>query len=448
MTSSPDKNLPENQEQTANTEAPTVPSPDAALGDQQSQDQTAKQPDNKPSKADKKASKKTDKAGKKDATVAQEQQPDTDTAKAKDTAAKQSEPKAKPTDTPEKAAKASSSSNGIATLALVVALATAGFSGWHWWQSQQQLPQTQPMAEAATVETVDLSPLEQQLAQHNEQLSKLQQQFSQLPSAQSFADNERALTRMQSAHQAFSQRFEQAFGNTRQDWRLAEAEHLLRMAILRLSALQDINSARHLVEATDQILFEQDDVAAYAAREAIAKALAELNAMPKLDRSGVFLRLNALQTQVSQLDQLMPGFDVKDKEKQEQQAFWREWADELSSYIRIDFESEEQIRPLLSSQEVTHIRLALSLALEQAQWAALNGQTEVYDSALEQATKLLDYYFPADHFAASNLKQQLNELAGQQISQAMPDIKPALLTLQAYIHERTMEYRTRSEVQQ
>ncbi|MCK9236515.1 MAG: uroporphyrinogen-III C-methyltransferase [Thiopseudomonas sp.] len=360
---------------------------------------------------------------------------------------KKPEPAAtKPTTQTEK-----KSGNGVAVFALLIAAASLAFSAWHY---------TQPSAgksETTAVQTVNneeqaaqLTQLQEQLDNQTKKIDQFRLQLAELPSSDNFATQQRALKQMQSAHQAFTTRFESAFGNTRQDWRLAEAEHLLRMAILRLSAMQDLNSALHLVEGADQILFEQDDIAAYPARDAIAQALADIKAMPKLDRAGLFMRLGALQRQVNQLDQLMPGFDLAENtlETVTDSAFWRQWLDQLSSYVRLDFNSPDDIQPLLSSQEITHIRLAISLAIEQAQWGALNGQQQTYDQAIQQGLDLLKYYFSSDNQTAQALTALLNELVGQPVSQSMPDIKPALLALQAYIQDRTLEYRTRGEVQQ
>ncbi len=343
------------------------------------------------------------------------------------------------------------SGNGVAVFALLIAAASLAFSAWHYTQQGGNKDET------TTVQTVNneeqaaqLTQLQEQLDNQTKQIDQFRLQLAELPSSDNFATQQRALKQMQSAHQAFTTRFESAFGNTRQDWRLAEAEHLLRMAILRLSAMQDLNSALHLVEGADQILFEQDDIAAYPARDAIAQALADIKAMPQLDRAGLFMRLGALQRQVSQLDQLMPGFDLTENtlETVTDSAFWRQWLDQLSSYVRLDFNSPDDIQPLLSSQEITHIRLAISLAVEQAQWGALNGQQQTYDQAIQQGLDLLKYYFSSDNQTAQALTALLNELVGQPVSQSMPDIKPALLALQAYIQDRTLEYRTRSEVQQ
>lgn len=335
---------------------------------------------------------------------------------------------------------------GLIGFALLLAVVSLGLSGWQY-QQQLSLSNADELPSAIESNALQLSTLQEQLQAQTAELTRLREHLAELPSAQTLTEQERALRHMQSAHQAFSMRFEAAFGNTRQDWRLAEAEHLLRMAMLRLSAMQDINSARHLVEGADQILYEQDDVAAYPAREAIAQALADLNAMPKLDHVGLFVRLGALQQQVRQLEQILPSFEPSLTEKITDAALWRQWLDTVSDYVRLDFNSPDDVRPLLSSQEITHIRLALSLAIEQAQWSALNGQQQAYDQAIGQGISLLQHYFASDNSQAQALLAQLSELQGQTVSQAMPDISSALIALQAYIADRTLEYRTRSEVQ-
>lgn len=349
---------------------------------------------------------------------------------------------------------ASGGGKALSALALLVALAGAGLSGWNWYQGQQQ-PAAEPAPALAATDYGDviekqagqLQGLVRQSDAYKEHIGRLEQQLAGVPRAADLAENQRLLVQLQSAQQAFTRRFEQAFGNTRQDWRLAEAEHLLRMAHLRLTALQDLGSARYLLEAADQILFEQDDPAAYAAREAMAQALTAVRAVPKLDRTGVFMRLGALQKQVGSLSQTLPGYTAGDSDAGS--IDWSKLLDKASNYIRLDINSNtDDIKPLLSSQQLIHIRLAVSLSLEQAQWAALNGQQAVYDQALEQAVTLLQHYFAEDYQPATSMREQLEELAGAKVSQAVPDINPALLALQAYIQERTLEQRAPVEAGQ
>ena len=57
--------------------------------------------------------------------------------------------------------------------------------------------------------------------------------------------------------------------------------------------------------------------------------------------------------------------------------WWQRVLQTLSEYFRIDFNADRNIRHVLAGQSLTQVRLALSLALEQAQWGALHGQTAV-----------------------------------------------------------------------
>ena len=88
------------------------------------------------------------------------------------------------------------------------------------------------------------------------------------------------------------------------EWRLAEAEHLLRMAMLRLSAMQDVKSAEMLVHEADLILQKQDDPGAYGTRQKLLEGLEALRSLPELDRTGLFLQLGALRGQTGQLSAL------------------------------------------------------------------------------------------------------------------------------------------------
>lgn len=158
------------------------------------------------------------------------------------------------------------------------------------------------------------------------------------------------------------------------------------------------------------------------------------------------MRLGALQKRVGALDQTLPGYTGGSSDTGNIE--WSKLLDKASNYIRLDVNSTEEIQPLLSSQQLTHIRLAVSLSLEQAQWAALNGQQEVYDQAVAQGIEYLERYFAKDYQVASSILEQLQELTGAKISQTMPDINPALVALQGYIQQRTLERRAPVEAGQ
>jgi uncharacterized protein HemX len=167
--------------------------------------------------------------------------------------------------------------NGLALLALWVAAAGAGAGGWGLWQMQALEARSQQQQ----LLLQDAQRDAQRLAQVGQTLDT---RLDQLPSVEELETRRRLLAQLQGDQQLLNQRLETVLGASRQDWRLAEAEHLLRLASLRLSSLQDISSATALVQAADEILHEQDDPAAFAAREQLAKSLQALRSTSRAKR--------------------------------------------------------------------------------------------------------------------------------------------------------------------
>ena len=337
----------------------------------------------------------------------------------------------KPVTTPERRG------NGLAVVALLLGAAGVAVGGWGVWQvrhlqtnTEQQLGEVQALA----AQTLSIKQTEQVL------LTRL----NQLPSASELDNQRQLVVQLQGDQQRLNQRLETVLGASRKDWRLAEAEHLLRLASLRLSALQDISSAQALVQGADDILREQNDPGSFAAREQLAKSLTALRSVEQPDRTGLFLKLGALRDQVADLNALAPQYkDAGDSllgltADGDGASRWAQWWDEISHYIRIDFNADKNVRPLLAGQSLTQVRLALSLALEQAQWAALNGQEAVYAQALAQAQEVLKGNFNPDNTQSKKILEQVIELSKQPVTVKTPDLAGTLSAVQAYLERRNV----------
>jgi len=324
---------------------------------------------------------------------------------------------------------------GIALLALLVGAAGLAAGGWGIWQVQQLKAAEQQRA----AQLEDARGQAQSVQNSNSQLSK---RLDALPTADELEARRRLVVELQGDQQQLSKQLKQVLGQSRQQWRLAEAEHLLRLAALRLSALQDIDSATELVQGADDILRMQNDPGAFAARAQLAKSLEALRSLPRPDRTGLFLQLGALRDQAAQLQPLNPAFKADENGSAASIAWgdgsgtWDQWWERISRYVRIDFNAGQDIRPLLSGQQLDRVRLALSLALEQAQWAALNGKQEVYQQSLKQARQIVGDFFNADLADSRALATRLDELSGQAVTVQAPDLGPALSALQAYLSRR------------
>jgi uroporphyrin-3 C-methyltransferase len=327
--------------------------------------------------------------------------------------------------------------NGLAIIALLLGAAGVAVGGWGVWQvrhlqanSQQQLSQVQALNDQA-----------QNLKLNEERLSA---RLAQLPPADELEARSRLVIQLQGDQQRLNQRLETVLGASRKDWRLAEAEHLLRLASLRLSALQDISSAQALVQGADEILREQNDPGSFAAREQVAKTLIALRSTEQPDRTGLFLRLGALRDQVASLTELAPEYKVRGDSllgltsDGDGASRWAQWWDQISRYIRIDFNADKNVRPLLAGQSLSQVRLALSLALEQAQWAALNGQAAVYSQVLDEARDILKGNFNPDNAQSKVMLEQVAELSKQPVTVVTPDMTGTLSAVQGYLERRNV----------
>ena len=329
----------------------------------------------------------------------------------------------------------------LAIVALLLALAAAGLGGWSFWQGQQVQRQAQAQLAEQQRQQQQWQATQAEGEQRLDEASqRVQQRLEALPSQEQLAEQRQLLQTLQGDQQHLAQSLTRLLGASREDWRLAEAEHLLRLAILRLSAMQDVPSAIALVQVADDILRAQNDPLGFAARGEMIKALEALRALPQPDRDGLFLQLAALREQSERLLHQSPHFTQQSAPEAPAQAteerFWEYAWRKLSPYLRIELNAEQELRPLLAGQNLAQVRLAITLALEQAQWAALNGQPQVYGAALQQASEVLEGYFDPANPAARSLAQRLAELAEQPVTVETPDLRPALQGLQAYLQQR------------
>ena len=324
---------------------------------------------------------------------------------------------------------------GLAALALVVAVAALGLQAWQWQRDNQQ----------AAAQSEGLNQQLEQLgdSQRRSQQS-IQARLDGLPTQNEWQQMKSLAAELQRSQRALSQELDVLRGDARADWKLAEAEYLLRLASLRLLAAQDVESASELLEGVDAILREQPDSGVFAVREELARVQAEIEALPEIDRSGIYLRLAALHEQVNRLVLLpVPEFDpdeVSVEEEYEDRLARRTRGERLlmrlERYVRVDFQRGKVITPLLDEAEMQRVRRTLQLTMEQAQWAALRGESDIYLASLAQAKNILQQFFELENPQVKAMQNQLSALAERQVDLEPPDLSALQQDLAAYIQSR------------
>lgn len=253
--------------------------------------------------------------------------------------------------------------------------------------------------------------------------------------SQSLASLNEKLAKQQKALARFSV-------SDRDNWLLAETGHLLRLADQRLVMAADPVAAEALLTSADAVLRGVDDPSLHAVRAAIAKEIAALRAVPKVDVEGIYLSLAAL---IEQADKLVifqlpkqaerpspkPATDWQGRLHQG----YRSALATLSDYVIIR-RRDVPMQALMDPQWEGLVRQNLRMLLEQAQIALLSDNQRLYAVSLERAQQGVAQFKASDDVGTSAISAEITRLRGLTIGIAQPDISSSLRALDNAVEQR------------
>ncbi|MGO1626883.1 MAG: uroporphyrinogen-III C-methyltransferase [Halomonadaceae bacterium] len=230
------------------------------------------------------------------------------------------------------------------------------------------------------------------------------------------------------------------------DWLHAEAAYLLRLANQRLQFEGDVKGAAALLQSADDRLKEADNPALTPVRREIASELAALNAVPDVDRTGLYLALDAQQERIQtlHLDQDVEAEKVESgMDEAPSGTFQRQLArfgEELKDLVVVR-KHDEELETLVTPEQESYLRQSLRLILEQSQLALLKQEKKLYDTSIDDALELLNGYYDTGRPDTQSVIRRLKELKQTQIKPELPDISGSQQALAEFIDKR---FETRS----
>ena len=335
----------------------------------------------------------------------------------------------------------------LLTVLLLAALAGGGYYGWRYVQQYivQDDDKLAPLLEQLGEQTKQLEQLQQQLDQ---QLQGQQQQSGQQQAEleQRLQTDRQQLDELQRRVTSQGSRLRDLSTTTRDDWLLAEAEYLLRLASQRLLTERTTANPVALLETVDNILKDFDDPELFAVRRQIASDITRLKISATTDREGIYLQLNALAEAIPQLQLLvkatgdddLPAAQVGESPEQANglgdkiASNFGKFTEGLQSYIRIR-QRDKPLEPLLGIEEEMYLRHNLRVMLEQAQLALLREEPKIYRASLQKCRQWLQQYFELNQ-ASNVLIEQLSELSDEVVTRQLPEISSSLQALRNYIN--------------
>lgn len=324
---------------------------------------------------------------------------------------------------------------GLIALVLVVLLALVGL--WLGWMGWQTLGEQRERLAAAEAQVQSLSDLEGRLeARADESRAALDSALSGLEG--DFRDYrgevDEALDRVL-AELAREQNADE------REWLHAEAAYLLRLANQRVQLERDPEGAAALLRTADARLSEADNPALLPVRRALASELAALEAVPRVDRTGLYLALDAQQQQLATLPlaQDVEELALEIGNGGAPTGGWREqlgrFAGELTSLVTVRHH-DQALEALIAPEQEAYLRQNVRLLLEQAQLALLKEEEALYRASLDKAITLVEGYYATDRDGVQNTLARLAELRERAIRPELPDISGSQQALNRFIDSR------------
>ncbi|MFA0057568.1 uroporphyrinogen-III C-methyltransferase [Vibrio echinoideorum] len=217
-------------------------------------------------------------------------------------------------------------------------------------------------------------------------------------------------------------------GRRPNDWLLAEADYLVKLAGRKLFLEHDAVSATKLMESADQRIAALNDPSLVSLRQSMTNDITKLRTIPLIDRDGLVLRITSLQQQVDNLplaNAILPEAAVVEKKAVSEDI--NDWQNNLMTSMKgfsenfITFRSRDgEVIPLLSPEQHFYLRENIKGKLETAIRAVYKEQGDVYNAALKTANEWSAAYLNQDNKSVIEFEKAIKQLSEQNISVKYP----------------------------
>jgi uroporphyrin-3 C-methyltransferase len=325
----------------------------------------------------------------------------------------------------------------LATLAIVLALFVGGGSAY--LSNQQALIYKYEMEALKTQISHLTVKLDEQARDSEGELASMAKSLTtqkHLMETQN-KQQEESITSLQHALADFK-------GRRPNDWLLAEADYLVKLAGRKLFLDQDVESATQLMESADQRISALNDPSLVPLRKQMTKDIVTLKAVPLIDREGLSIRLTMLQQQVDKLplsNAILPDAPVAKKavvsdDIQDWQENLKASAKEFSEQF-ITFRSREgNVIPLLSPEQHYYLKENIKGKIENAIRAIYSENGKVYKTSLNVAAEWAEQFFNLDDPTVAQFTKAMKDLGQQNIEVTYPVQLDTQKALADVINER------------
>ena len=217
-------------------------------------------------------------------------------------------------------------------------------------------------------------------------------------------------------------------GQEPNDWLLAEADYLVKMAGRKLWLEHDVTSATLLLEAADHRIAELNDPSLKGLRQAMSNDITALKSITVVDRDGIVLRLNSLENTIDSLP-LANAVLAKAEPQQNPTVSqsMHDWKDNLMTSLKNFSENfityrkrDGSVVPLLSPQQDFYLQQNITNKLETAISAVYRDQGQIYRESIATAIKWAQQYYDLSSPKTQSFIAGLQQLEQQNVAVDYP----------------------------
>lgn len=362
-------------------------------------------------------------------------------------------------------------SAGVVMLFLLVVLLAGGGAWWSWqqWESMQSYQhelaayqddlarvQSENQRLLQTLEETQESigrDVENRLQRLVETENDLQQTVDAFDTVQQREEQRAARLQqqlgrdMQDVASLVTALQEQVLGLQQRDlgWLVAEADYLMRLAQRKLQLERDVDSSVLLLRTVQELLEGQMGMLAATAQQNILRDIEALRRVQLPDRAAIAGQLNQLS---ARLDELVFASAQQQAYQESWQDWWLEdqprvasgepndtgavveqpspaWLDTLVDLLRTIFvwrELDDGQTAFLQPDQEQLLKQQMLLQLEQARLAVVQGDQGMFETTLQQLSRLLERYLEQDSQITRQLLGSVELLLEASVEVELPDL--------------------------
>jgi len=309
----------------------------------------------------------------------------------------------------------------LAILCLLLILILAGAGGWAAYSFNTlidaQHDNISQLTSQNNEQKQEISVALDDAKLHSEKMLNMSEQFNQ------------SLDRQQQTINVLQGKILELGGQRPNDWLLAEANYLVRLAGRKLWQEKDQATASRLLATADMRINEMNDPSLFAIRQALANDIAMLQALPRDKSEDLALKLDGLISQVDGLKLNMVELptevatdnseQLSDSPQDWQENLKRMWHSFSDGFITVR-RRNGSVEPLMSPKQQWYLEENLKSKLLQAQLAVYRQQQASFEHSIELATRWVMQFFDRQDSTTEFMLSELAELGNQQISVNYP----------------------------